>query len=445
MPRRPLLIAALAGTVAVACAVGAWAAIASPWGAAVVRDVAAGVAPPSPATIDGSETYLAAELDRIVVPGAVLLDIFGTDTGDGQLDVEYTMNDLGRVGPEGCAEMAGASGIHPSGYRALAGAEFRSELLMLANPATAADEYGALLHASGRCGRIELRDQDYALTGTVDYAEVATGSAAPAGGSEEPVHWFAGTRTDQNGSFTLLITATTGNLLQRFAFTPSGSADSSQLKALAEEVAQRLADGALHALQSRADESFAAGYASGTPTPPNPAPTSRYALALGGLSDASAPALTADFFESAPVPALCEFDAGTLVGGVLPGYTDQDGGVYFGGPYGRSLAAIQPSPSASSAAAAIVVDCNHGGVAWPSSLVFYSADGQVLDSIPVSDILSGGWRDPITDLVIDGDGYRVTWAWEDMDGMDAPRPVSALIRWDGVRLLVTDVVIGERP
>lgn len=444
MPRRALLITAIAGIAVVVCAVGARAAIASPWGADVVRDVAAGVAPPSPAGIDGGETYLAAELDRIVVPGAVLLDVFGTDTGDGQPGAEYTMADLGRVAPESCAELAGESSIHPTGYRSLADASFRSELFLLPSPTAAADEYGSLLHASGRCGRIELRDQDHALTGTIDYAELATGSAAPEGGVGEPVHWFVGTR-GADGVVTVLVTATTGNLVQRFAVTPSQAVEDAQAVALGEEVAQRLAERALLALRSRAEDALAEGYALGIPTAPNPAPTSRYALALDGLSDAPAPALTADFFESAPVPALCEFEAGTLSGGVLPGYSEWDGGVYFGGPYGRSLSAIQPSPTESSAAAAIVLDCNHGGVGWPSSLVLYSADGGVLDSIQVSDILSGGWRDPITDLAVDGDGYLLTWAWEDLDGAAAPRPVSARIRWDGVRLIVADVAIGVRP
>ncbi|NQX16046.1 hypothetical protein [Rathayibacter sp. VKM Ac-2857] len=443
MTRRSSVAVAVTATVAaLVVAAGAWAALATPWGSGVVRDVAAGVAPASPAALTGDETYLASELEALVVGGSVLGELTGADPGDGELGVERITDFLtGAIEPEGCAAVLGADPFYPSGYRSRTGSGFESELLLLPSVTAAADRYGDLLRASGRCHRIEERSQDYDLLRTTTWIESGTG-AAPSDGPDDAVHWFAGVRSDDVGVTTAVVTATTGNVLQIFRLEQS--TDSS---ALGQAVAERLADSALLALQGRADGASAVGYASGTPVPPDPQPTSLWALARDGLPEQPATALSPGFFSSAPVPALCEFDAGTLVDGVLPGFTAMEGGVYLGGigTGTGGLSAVAAAPTTTSAAGVVRVGCFHGGVNWPDSLVFYAPDGRILDAIGLPEIVPSGYRDQVTDLTVDADGtYHVSWYWEDLSGSQPTRPVTATMRWDGTRLVIADVLIGER-
>ncbi|WKK70875.1 hypothetical protein Q0F99_14120 [Rathayibacter oskolensis] len=437
MAGRAVAIGLTAAVVALVVAAGAWAAISTPWGSAVVRDVASGVAPARPAALIGDETYLASELESLVVGGSVL----GVGTADGELGIERTTDYLTpRITPEGCEALLDAAPVYPSGYRSRTGPGFESELLLLPTVSDAADRYGDLLRASGRCFRIEERSQADDLVRTTVYTETATGSA-PVEGTGGAVHWFAGVRTDDAGAETALVVATTGNVVQTVRV-----AQPADVPALGPAVAERLAASALRALQERADGALAEGYASGTPVAPDPEPTSLWALARDGLSDAPAAALAPGFFSSAPVPALCDFEAGTLVDGVLPITTGEPGGVYLhdeGVSTGAHFA-IEPAPTASDAAGVSVIGCNHGGVNWPDSLVFYSADGRVLDAIGVPEIVPAGYRDQVTDLTAVDGGYRVAWYWEDLDGSQATRPVTASMRWDGTRLVISDVLIGER-
>lgn len=444
MTRRSTLITVVvAGCLALVVAVVAWAAVATPWGSAVVRDVASGVAPPSPAVLQGDETYLASELEALVVGGSVL----GPATGDGELGIERVTSGENRISPSVCADLTGVGTIYPSGYRSRTGESFRSEVLMFPSVVDAADEYGDLLSASGRCGRIEERTDDFELLGTSVYLEAATGTVDTSGGATGAVHWFAGLRTDQTGAMTALVAATTGNVVQSFLYGPVPSIAAGEAEALSRSVAERLAESGLRSLQTRRNGAFAAGYSSGTPVPPDPAPRTRFAGALRGLSEAPAAPLSPDFFTSAPVPWLCDFEGGTLVDGVLPGFAERSGGVYLSeiGPGEGAHSALDPAPTGSSAAGAAVIGCNHGGVSWPDSLVFYSASGEVLGSIGVTDIVPGGYRDWVTEVSFDVDAYRLAWQWEDQGGGSVPRPVTATIRWDGVRLVVSDVTIGERP
>ncbi|MCJ1696296.1 hypothetical protein MT349_10925 [Rathayibacter caricis] len=440
MPRRTVAIAVTAGAAVLALAVGAWAAVATPWAGDLLRTVTAPAAP-SPAALLGDETYLAAELEALVVGGSVLGPVTGVDPGDGELGIERVSASLGtEVAPETCRSLLGADAFYPSGYRSRTGPGFESELLLLPSVSDAADRYGDLLRASGRCYRIEERNQDDDLLRTTVTTEVAAGTA-PSDDPDGAVHWFAGTRSDEIEGEVAVVTATTGNIVQTFRL-----AQPVDVPALGRAVAERLAESALLTLQTRPEGALEEGYASGAPVPPSPEPTSRWALARDGVPEDPAPALSPDFFSSAPVPALCEFEAGTLVGGVLPGFTDLEGGVYLGGigTGDGGLSAIEPSPTTASAAGVAEVGCFHGGVNWPDSLVLYSADGRILDAIGVPEIVPGGYRDQVTDLVAVEDGYRVTWYWEDLDGSRPPRPVTAAIRWDGVRLVVSDVLIGER-
>ncbi|WP_146087841.1 hypothetical protein [Rathayibacter sp. AY1D2] len=434
-------IAVTATVAALVVAAGAWAALATPWGSGVVRDVAAGVAPVSPAALTGDETYLASELEALVVGGSVLGELTGADPGDGELGVERVTDFLtGAIEPEGCAAVLGADPFYPSGYRSRTGSGFESELLLLPSVTDAADRYGDLLRASGRCHRIEERSQDHDLLRTTTWIESGTGSA-PSDGPDDAVHWFGGTRTDDVGVTTAVVTATTGNVLQVFRLEQS--TDSS---ALGQAVAEQLARSALLALQNRADGASAVGYASGTPVPPDLQPTSLWALARDGLPEQPAAALSPGFFSSAPVSALCEFDAGTLVDGVLPTPADEPGGVYLhdeGYSTGAHLAVLA-APTTAAAAGVSVIGCNHGGVNWPDRLVFYSADGRVLDAIGLTEIVPGGHRDQVTDVVAEEDRFRVSWYWEDLGGSQPTRPVTATMRWDGTRLVIADVLIGER-
>lgn len=348
MTRRGVLATAVlcAAVIFLVCAV-AGAMIVSPRVDAVVRDALAGSAPDRPAALLGDETYLAAELEALVVGGSVLGPVTGVDPGDGELGIERVTASLGTsVEPETCRSLLGADAFYPSGYRSRTGPGFESELLLLPSVSDAADRYGDLLRASGRCYRIEERNQDYDLLRTTVTTEVAAGTA-PSDDPDGAVHWFAGLRSDEIEGEVAVVTATTGNIVQTFRL-----AQPIDVPALGRAVAERLAESALLTLQTRPAGALEQGYASGTPVPPSPEPTSRWALARGGMPEDPAAPLSPDFFSSAPVPALCEFEAGTLVGGELPITTGEPGGVYLhdeGISTGAHFA-IDQTPTASDAA-----------------------------------------------------------------------------------------------
>ncbi|WP_127887240.1 hypothetical protein [Rathayibacter festucae] len=394
----------------------------------------------SPRGLEGGEVYLASELDRLVVDG----EVAGFESGD--LGREFVTGVGLQLEPKGCAPLVGGEVLRPAGYRSRTGPGFESELFLLSSVTAAEDRFGDLLGSSGRCSRVESRSEDGSLAATTIWSEAAVEGSISSGADGTAVHWLAGVAADEIGSATIVVAASTGNLLQTFRTASTTLSAPAVAVELGHAISQRLGESALAALQERADDAMAFGYSSGAPVPPSPAPTSRFALGPVGSPETLAAPLSDDFFASAPVPALCWFDAGTLVDGVLPGIAEADGGVYLRdeGPAVASPVAVDPSPSLASAAGAAVVGCNHGGVSWPDSLVLYSAEGSVLDAIGVADIVPGGYRDWITGVVFDGDAYQVTWAWEDADGSAATRPVSASLRWDGLRTVVSDVVIGDR-
>ncbi len=114
---------------------------------------------------------------------------------------------------------------------------------------------------------------------------------------------------------------------------------------------------------------------------------------------------------SAPVPGLCEHDAGNLVNGQLPpqdshhGYvaiahksaTDDSLQVAFGDLTGDGADD-----------GALVTACTAGGVGWPATVQLYSAGPTRLGGIDLGDVTHGG-REFVTGLSISNGAVHVSW------------------------------------
>ncbi|MGM7698650.1 hypothetical protein [Microbacterium sp. A84] len=129
-----------------------------------------------------------------------------------------------------------------------------------------------------------------------------------------------------------------------------------------------------------------------------------------------APAIALDTLLTIEVPALCEHPAGTLVDGMLPGISENDGRVMLGG----SLVEEMQSGATESAFAltgtdaegeqflAASVYCDRGGVAWPNQVVVWDAE---LAPVGVFEpfVLTGGDREVIVELGSAENGFFARW------------------------------------
>jgi pimeloyl-ACP methyl ester carboxylesterase len=156
--------------------------------------------------------------------------------------------------------------------------------------------------------------------------------------------------------------------------------------------------------------------------------------------------VTAAALRSAPVPALCVFPAGRLVGGVLPGQPASAGipPTLVNNSGGAPLAAFGDLDGRGAADAAAAVNCNAGGVSWPDHVVFWAAgrDGPtVLGAYQMGDAV-GDARNGTT---------RITWTKGATVVVDtlAARPgdggccasgrARVTLKWDGKNVVATDV------
>jgi pimeloyl-ACP methyl ester carboxylesterase len=171
--------------------------------------------------------------------------------------------------------------------------------------------------------------------------------------------------------------------------------------------------------------------------------------AVGAWKDAMYRPLSAADLQSAPVPALCEFPAGKLVDGQLPGQpvsaghpptlvtTALDGA-------GAELVALGDLDLNGRGDAAAVVNCNAGGVGWPDNIVFWSAGPTgptVLGAYQMGDAV-GDARNGTTKLTYQSDGSVV------VDSLDAREfdfgccvtgRARVTLKWDGQHVVATDV------
>lgn len=159
-------------------------------------------------------------------------------------------------------------------------------------------------------------------------------------------------------------------------------------------------------------------------------------------------AVTFEYLQRAPVPALCEHDPGQLRSGRLPAQEGHPGNVeialnYNTGAYKVAFGDL----TGSGGDAAMVIHCNAGGVGWPEIVQLYTAGPQLetagprrLGGIDLGDLTHGG-REIVTDLSISDRVAHVTWmANGPNDGACCPTvKMMADLRWDGSTVAAQNV------
>lgn len=150
------------------------------------------------------------------------------------------------------------------------------------------------------------------------------------------------------------------------------------------------------------------------------------------------PMLTANEMLNAPVPSLCDHPAGRLVKGKHPGIKSGSGVVEidFGVGDWKTKRFASWRDSKGEPRAAVVINCNAGGVSWSSRLVMYGPGPTVLGAIDVREVTNGS-RERITRIVPRGNGVRgyVTGilAWEECEAC-ADGDAIADFTWTGSRI-----------
>ena len=159
-------------------------------------------------------------------------------------------------------------------------------------------------------------------------------------------------------------------------------------------------------------------------------------------------AVTFEYLQRAPVPALCEHDPGQLSGGQLPPQEGHPGSVgialnYDTGAYKVAFGDL----TGGGGDAAMVIHCNAGGVGWPESVQLYTPGPQfrtvgprLLGGIDLGDLTHGG-REIVTELSISDRVAHVTWlANGPNDGACCPTvKMMADLRWDGSTVVAQNV------
>ncbi len=174
-----------------------------------------------------------------------------------------------------------------------------------------------------------------------------------------------------------------------------------------------------------------------------PAPTTQTAPVEAPTQTASStaalpPEITADELVNAPVPSLCDHAAGTLSDGELLAEEENLGGVWISGyPDGRwrTMSFRSWRDANGVPFAALVVDCNQGGVGWPPHVVFYTSGPKLLGEVDVSDVVGDG-RQSVVALEPAENGVRLSLVntYQEGDGgCCGTLSVVADFFWDGAR------------
>jgi len=150
-----------------------------------------------------------------------------------------------------------------------------------------------------------------------------------------------------------------------------------------------------------------------------------------------APEITPEELVDAPIPSLCDHPAGTMSNGELLSRKKGYGGAWIAAYEGdwkelsfRSWRDEQGEPLA-----ALVMDCNQGGVGWPPHVVFYTSGPTVLGEIDVSDVVGDG-RQSVVKLEPATDGVRLSMVntYQEGDGgCCGTLSVVADFFWDGAK------------
>lgn len=159
-------------------------------------------------------------------------------------------------------------------------------------------------------------------------------------------------------------------------------------------------------------------------------------------------AVTFEYLQRAPVPALCEHLPGELRSGQLPPQEGHPGNVGIALNYDTAAYKVAFGDlTGGGGDAAMVIHCNAGGVGWPETVQLYTAGPQLdvagptrLGGIDLSDLSHGG-REIVTDLSISDGVAHVAWL-ADGPGDAACCPtmkMTADLRWDGSAVVAQNV------
>lgn len=119
---------------------------------------------------------------------------------------------------------------------------------------------------------------------------------------------------------------------------------------------------------------------------------------------------------TAPVPSLCEHDAGVLDGGLLPGIDESDGRVMLdsrliedlnAGAAESDYAFVGTDANGETIVAAVVY-CDRGGVAWPGQVLVWNASLEPAVAFQPAE-LTGGDREAVVDIAAIEEGFHVRW------------------------------------
>lgn len=123
------------------------------------------------------------------------------------------------------------------------------------------------------------------------------------------------------------------------------------------------------------------------------------------------PAVVLNDLMAAPVPSLCQHNAGNLVNGQLPLQDPSTGFVAIANRSANDqtpLVAFGDVTGDGVDDGALVTACTAGGVAWPETVQVYTAGPTRLGGVDLGDITKGG-REYVTDLSISGGVVHVSW------------------------------------
>jgi hypothetical protein len=170
----------------------------------------------------------------------------------------------------------------------------------------------------------------------------------------------------------------------------------------------------------------------------------------GAVNDISArQPVTTDDLLSAPVPAACQHEAGTLAQGQLPGIPPSQGEMRLAwlndGRARSDLFASGDLNADDNPDAATVLYCNAGGVSWPEIIAFYTHGPKLLGFKYLSDINLPG-HNPGENATVYKIRYvsgmiEATWMTQ-QDGDAAATPTldySARLRWNGHQIAVSNL------
>jgi hypothetical protein len=230
---------------------------------------------------------------------------------------------------------------------------------------------------------------------------------------------------------TVTLMGATNNHLNRGG--PDMCAAVSHPRVLLQSLAVKLI-GLLSAVVVAACAHTTAGTAKAGPATPVPTPGSR--------------AVTFDDLLRAPVPALCQHDPGNLVHGQLRPQEGHLGDVGIALNYNTGAYKVAFGDLTGGAGdAAMVTDCDAGGVSWAETVQLYTAGPQLniagptrLGGIDLSDLSHGG-SEVVIDLAISDGVAHVTWmANGPNDAACCPTvKMMADLRWDGSTVVAQNV------